>query len=309
MGRMKIVEEYYFTDNTGAIVPCNIKDHKGVDKVRLGFYESQLKQLEELLKLTVAQSYEFKSLSNNYYTPVAVMLTVSFKSELVQIDKYMKELRALVSNHIIANGREVILNYVGVKEIHEHKDLNKPKPEVHYHFVLTYCKESISIRSLKKLINGDVPNDTFKSLKRYYATHWSSGKVRLPRLSKMKVDKRGKDGNVLTRRTYNPKVKRKNSFDKNKARVIHCIVNVQKTINAAYTLKTNMNTAIQHFSYLCKVFTKEVMVDKKLVPIPEIGKVCMFSNLVQLRKSVATFNITYNVTATKQPRKNAKKIS
>jgi len=308
MGRMEIVGEYYSTDNTGAIVPCIIKDHKGMDKVRLGFYGSQLKQLEEMFRLTVAQSFEFKSLSNTYYTPVAVMLTVSFKSELVQIDKYMKELRALVSNHISANGREVIFNYVGVKEIHEHNDLNKPKPEVHYHFVLTYCKESISIRSLKNLINGHVPNDTFKSLKRYYASHWCSGKIRQPKLSKMKVDKKDKDNNVLTRRTFNPKNKPKTSFDINKPRVIHCIENIQKIKTVEYTLKTNMIQAIQHFSYLCKVYTKEVMVDKKLVRIPEIGKVSMFSNLVQLRKLVATFNTTHNIAATKQPRKNAKKI-
>jgi hypothetical protein len=307
MGIKDIVREYYSEDNTGAIVPCNIKEHKGVDKVRLGFYGSQLKQLEKLFRLTVAQSHEFKSLSNTYYTPVAVMLTVSFKSESVQIDKYMKELRALVSNHISANGREVILNYVGVKEIHEHKDLDKPKPVVHYHFVLTFCRESISIRTLKKIINGHVPNDTFKSLSRYYAIHWNSNRLRLPRLSKMKIDKRDKDHNVITRRTY--KVKRKKSFDKSRAKVIYCIENVQKKVTAAYTLKTNMIQAIQHFSYLCKVCTKEVMVDKKLVPIPEIGKVSMFGNLVQLRKSVATFNTTHNVDATKQPRKNAKKIS
>jgi len=309
MGRKDVVREYYSKDNTGAIVPCNIKDHKGVDKVRLGFYGSQLNKLEELFKLTVAQSYEFKSLSNNYYTPVSVMLTVSFKSESVQIDKYMKELRELVSNHIIANGRQVIFNYVGVKEIHEHKDLNKPKPEVHYHFVLTYCKESISIRSLKNLINGHVPNDTFKSLKRYYASHWSSGKIRQPKLSKMKVDKKDKDDNVLTRKTFNPKNKPKTSFDINKPRVIYCIENIQKIKTAEYTLKTNMIQAIQHFSYLCKVYTKEVMVDKKLVRIPEIGKVSMFGNLVQLRKSVATFNTTHNITATEQPRKNAKRTS
>jgi hypothetical protein len=305
MGRKVIVREYYSTDNTGSVVQCNIKDHKGVDKVRLGFYLSQLKQLEEMLRLTVAQSYEFKS-SSNTYTPLAVMLTVSFESELVQIDKYMKELRVLVSNHISAKGREVIFNYVAVKEIHEHKDLSKPKPEVHYHFVLTYCRESISIRTLKKLINGHVPNDTFKSLSRYYATHWDSNRLRLPRLSKMKIDKRDKDHNVITRKTYNPKVKRKKSFDKNRAHVIYCIENEQKKVTAAYFLKTKMNQAIQHLSYLCKVYTKEVMVDKKLVPIPEIGKVCMFSNLKQLRSLVATFNNTYNVTATKQPRKNAK---
>jgi len=307
MGRKDIVREYYSEDNTGAIVPCNIKDHKGVDKVRLGFYGSQLNKLEELFRLTVAQSYEFQSLSNNYYTPVAVMLTVSFKSESVQIDKYMKELRELVSNHISANGREVIFNYVGVKEIHEHKDLSKPKPEVHYHFVLTYCKESISIRTLNKLINGDVPNETFKSLKRYYATHWSSGKIRRPRLSKMEVDKKDKDNKVLTRRVYDKNVKPKTSFSKNKPQVNFRVENIQKIKTAEYTLKTNMNQAIQHFSYLCKVFTKEVMVDKKLVPIPEIGKVSMFGNLVQLRKLVATFNTTHNVDATKQPRKNAKK--
>jgi len=310
MSRKGIVDGYSSTDHKGRVIDCEIKSGKSKEKTKLGFYLNQLRGLEEHLSLSRAQMIGLSTKAEVYY-PVCVMLTFNFKSEKVQIDKFLKELRAILAADLALRkpNKEFVFNHYGVREIHDHTDLTKPKPKVHHHLVLSYCKNSFTTLGLKRILNGRISSELealftkpLPSLKRYYAIGYESGKPRLPFLSKTKRYILNEDG---SNKMVTKLVTSKDSFKKETTRVYQ--TQAYKKNVALYTLKENMISCIQHFSYITKVATKEVPDSSgRLIEIPEIGRITPITNTPMLRKVVKALPIEYPKVHTKQPRVNAK---
>jgi hypothetical protein len=301
MSRKITVKEYYIKEGELNHKPCNIKFDKGSDKTALDFYLHQLQNLESLLTLTKLQAKHLNTNSFDQlnYVPVASMITVNFKNPgKVQVDKFFKEMKARLQHNINKSGedRDLILNYLGVVELHDSKPL-KPKPKVHHHFVITYCKSTTSQFAISSILKENKAPTGFKSMNRHYAKD-SEGKIRLPQFSRRREKVLNNDGTHKEVRVANNA----------KGEMVYVKEYVDKGA-AVYNMVKSTYRIMQHFSYLTKVYTKEKHNHKKeLIPIPEIGNIRMLGNLAQLKAYLKSLGVELPKRLhSKQPRINAKK--
>jgi hypothetical protein len=305
MSRKVVGDDYFILDHDNNYKDCGITLGKGAEKIKLGFYLKHLQKLETLLRLTIIQCRYLNTISpvTKPYSPVAIMLTVNFKSpDKVQVNKFISDLRHKMEYDLSLRGENklVMLNYICVREIHEtppqdSKSFTKqPKPKPHHHFILTYCANSFSPSTIKKLLTTSNNPDGALSLRRYYAIN-SEGYLRLPKISKKyekALDDQGKPI-IMTVLKNNG-----STYETPKVRVSV----------AEYYFTRSMYSVMQHFSYICKVYTKEQEdQDKVLVAIPGLDTSKMLDNLSQLKRwltdrSVVLPDKLYSV----QPRVNAK---
>jgi hypothetical protein len=308
MVRKVVKHEYHILDHDNEYKDCNIDLKKGKDKIKLGFYLKHLNKLEALLRLTTLQTQYLNTHTapSKPYSPVAVMLTVNFRSPVkVQINKFISDLKFKMQYDLDLRGedKEAILNYIGVREIHElppKKNNNsftkQVKPRPHHHFILTYCAKSFSYKTIKKLLTTSKTPDDTPSMRRYYALN-SEGYLRLPKLSKKYDEVLDEEGNQVMR------------IVKDKNGKAYSIPKTKVSI-AEYYFTRSMYSSIQHFSYICKVYTKEREDENKfLIPIPEINSTKMLDNLTQLKKWLTDRNVELpSKLYSKQPRINTKNL-
>lgn len=298
MSKKTRVNEYYIKENGVDFKPCHIKFEKGSDKTELGFYLHQLQNLESFITLTKlqAQYLNTHSFDQYDYVPVTSMITVNFKnSDTPQVDKFFKEIKDRLQYNINRSGkeRELIFNYIGVREIHERKSFSKPKPNVHYHFVISYCKTTTSQFTIDSILRDTNLPTGSKPMIRWYAND-DEGKVRLPQFSRRREKVLNNDGTHREVRVAN----------NTKGEMVYEKQYIDKGV-AVYHMVRSIYQIMQHFSYLVKVYTKEKEdKNKKLIPINEIGNIRMLGNSSQLKANLIALGVVLpKKLYSKQPRK------